>query len=143
MMLTQPSSPQLIAGDQGGRSIGAATCQTGCHRDPLGDLDRQAGGVLRTGLHCPGQRPCGSSGKVAAIRRHAVDPFTGDGHTVALGRDNSYLVKERDRVVYRRHIVVAVGADRAHGKLEVHLRRDTHGHSGNKAHDALMVAAWA
>ena len=85
----------------------------------------------------------GSGGKVAAIRRHAVGPFTGDGHAVALRRGDGHLIEQRDRVIHRRHVVVAVGPDRAHGKLEIHLRRDTHGHSGNRAHDAPMVAAWA
>jgi len=56
---------------------------------------------------------------------------------------DAHLIEQRDRVIHRRDVVVAVGPDRAHGKLEIHLRRDTHGHSGNRAHDALMVAVWA
>jgi hypothetical protein len=42
--------------------------------------------------------------------------------------------------IHRHHVVVAVGPDRAHGELEVHLRRHTHGHSCHRAHDALIGA---
>jgi hypothetical protein len=115
LLLAQPGTPQLVAGDQGGRGVGAAAGQAGRHRDPLEDPDRQARGIARAGPHRRQQRLGGTNGKVAFVRRHAVGPLAGDGHAVVVRRGDTHLVEQGHRVIDRHHIVVAVGPDRAHG----------------------------
>ena len=63
--------------------------------------------------------------------------------TIRLSRSAGATVTSSNREtawIHRHQVVVAIGPDRAHGELQVQLRRRAHGHTGHGAHDAPMVA---
>src|SRR5690606_15596260 len=121
-----PEPPQGLAGHQRGGRVGAATGEARRERDLLAQVQAY---------------PCGHAGPLGergGRADHQVGPVHGQpagalalrGQAQGVAGAGGHLVVERDGVVDRLHVVVAVGSPRAHPEVEVDLGGDAYPHGG-------------
>ena len=103
----------------------------GRDRDPLPDLDGQAGRVPDPGPTASTNAATARAARLSEAERHAAGALPGDHHAVGVRDGKGGLIEQRQGMERGHQVVVAIRTGRAHRELEIHLRGHPRGHSGH------------